>query len=472
MNKKIVMNFFYQAIYQATLIVLPIITIPIISHALGAEGLGLWNYVSSIVSYFTLVAGLGLANYGVREIAIVRKSKELLSRKFWELQVFNAFFSLGTFCVYLIMISFLPNKNLYLAQAFVVLGALFDISWFFAGIEEFKKISLLNVFIKIISFICILLFVKERSDLFLYVLIQSVSTFLSQVGLWLFLPKKISWYKVRIKESWQHFLPALEFFVAKIGATIFSSITKTILGLLTTMTAVGIYSNSLTLVFMSGSIVGALNTVMIPHMSKLINNNEPKQVTKLLERTLHLQLFFTIAIMFGIIAVNGKMIGWFYGSEFGEMSGTVPLLSISVVLQSLYNGIATQYLIPKGDMKAYNLSILYGAIFSAVLDIILIPFIGVYGAIIGNLFGQLLICIMRVVPLKKETEFKFKYLEVAKYLIAGVVMLGLVSISTNHLNSSAKTTLIQIIIGFFSYIIVTTIFEVNPLIKEFKRKKL
>lgn len=190
MNKKIATNFLYQAMYQVTLIVLPIVTIPIISHALGADGLGLWNYVSSIVSYFTLVAGLGLANYGVREIAIVKKSKELLSKKFFELQIFNAFFSLGTFIVYLIMILFLPNKDLYLAQSFVVLGALFDISWFFAGIEDFKKISLLNVFIKVVSFVCILLFVKNRSDLFLYVLIQSLSTFFLNLDCGFFYLKK------------------------------------------------------------------------------------------------------------------------------------------------------------------------------------------------------------------------------------------------------------------------------------------
>lgn len=470
MNKKIATNFLYQAMYQVTLIVLPIVTIPIISHALGADGLGLWNYVSSIVSYFTLVAGLGLANYGVREIAIVKKSKELLSKKFFELQIFNAFFSLGTFIVYLIMILFLPNKDLYLAQSFVVLGALFDISWFFAGIEDFKKISLLNVFIKVVSFVCILLFVKNRSDLFLYVLIQSLSTFFSQLGLWLFLPKKVSWYAVSVRESWGHFRPALEFFIAKVGATIFSSITKTILGMLTTMTFVGIYSNSLTLVFMSGSIVGALNTVMIPHMSKLVDSNEPAKMTKILERTIHLQLYFTIAIMFGIIAINGKMIGWFYGSEFYSMVNTVPLLSISVVLQSLYNGIATQYLIPKGDMKSYNLSILYGAILSAVLDILLIPFIGIYGAILGNIFGQLLICAMRIIPLKKETGFQFNYIWIGKYIAAGVIMLGLINRLTENLPTSAKTTLIQVSIGIISYFIITIIFRVNPLISEIRKK--
>ena len=89
--KKIISNFIYQAIYQLTLIILPIITIPIVSHSLGADGIGKYNFVTSVALYFTLTAGLGLSNYGIREIAQVENNKKKLSIKFWELEYFNLF---------------------------------------------------------------------------------------------------------------------------------------------------------------------------------------------------------------------------------------------------------------------------------------------------------------------------------------------------------------------------------------------
>ena len=43
--------------------VFPLITFPYVSRVLGAEGLGKVNFSSSIVSYFAILATLGLTNY-------------------------------------------------------------------------------------------------------------------------------------------------------------------------------------------------------------------------------------------------------------------------------------------------------------------------------------------------------------------------------------------------------------------------
>lgn len=39
---------------------MPIITVPIVSKALGPSGLGIFNYTNSIAQYFVLVASLGI----------------------------------------------------------------------------------------------------------------------------------------------------------------------------------------------------------------------------------------------------------------------------------------------------------------------------------------------------------------------------------------------------------------------------
>ncbi|HFR3649090.1 TPA: oligosaccharide flippase family protein, partial [Streptococcus suis] len=61
---KVIKNVVYQLVYQISRIIIPIITIPIVSRVLGAVNLGIYNYYYSIVSYFILFAGLGITLYG------------------------------------------------------------------------------------------------------------------------------------------------------------------------------------------------------------------------------------------------------------------------------------------------------------------------------------------------------------------------------------------------------------------------
>ena len=57
----------------------PLITFPYSSRVLGPVYTGKVNFAQSIVSYFSLVAALGITSYGVREAAKIRDDKAQLS---------------------------------------------------------------------------------------------------------------------------------------------------------------------------------------------------------------------------------------------------------------------------------------------------------------------------------------------------------------------------------------------------------
>lgn len=472
MQKKLVINFVYQAAYQILLVILPIITIPIVSGALGPEGLGVFNFVNSIVAYFILVAGLGMANYGVREISLVRHDRKQLSKKFWELQIFNSCFSLSTLLVYIAFSFFAENTIYYLVGGISVFSCLFDITWFFSGIEEFKKITIRNFIVKLLSFVLIVLFIKEPSDLFLYFVITFGSVFVSQISMWLAINKYVDWEPVTVKAVFAHLRPALEFFIAKIAVTIYQNTTKTILGLMTTMTAVGYYSNAMSLVLVSGNIINAMNTIMIPRMSNMYGNNNERGMIQLLKKTIHLQLYFTIAIMFGIVAVSDKLVGWFFGSEFFVLKYVIPCVAPVVIFQSLQQAVALQYLIPKNNLKEYNVSVILGAIITVALTILLVPFVDLYGAVIGINVGYIVISVLRLKVLISETEFELDYNKIIKFVISGIFMLIVIYLATNRLSSTIFTTLFQVLIGVATYFTLTAVLRVNPLIKILHSKKV
>ena len=48
-------------------ILFPVITFPYVSRILSVKGIGIYNFSSSIVSYFLLIAALGINTYAIRE---------------------------------------------------------------------------------------------------------------------------------------------------------------------------------------------------------------------------------------------------------------------------------------------------------------------------------------------------------------------------------------------------------------------
>ena len=469
--KKVISNYLYQVAYQLLAIMLPIITIPIVSRALGVYGIGLYNFVSSVVSYFVLVAGLGLANYGVREISIVRENRKKLSEKFWELQLFNFIFSFIALAIYIIVAFISKNSVFYYIQLTVVLAAIFDITWFFSGIEDFKKITVRNFCIKIITFCLIVLLIRDEADLIKYFIIQGIGTLVGSLSLWINLKKYIDVEKVTFKNIFHHFFPALSYFIAKIAISLYQNLTKTILGIIVGIGAVGLYSNAISLITMSGAIINAMNTIMIPRMSNIANKKGQEGIIPILEKTIHLQIYFTVGMSFGIMGISKTLIPWFFGENFSELQIILPLISPVLIVQSLQMSIATQYLIPMGFIKEYNISVIYGAVVSVIGTYILSNFIGVYGAVFSITLGYVVICVLRGKSLMDKSTFKFNWKVIFNFLISGITMTIILYILGNMLDNNIISTLIQVIIGIFVYIVISTLLGSNPLLKLFKEMK-
>ena len=51
-------NVIINTIYQLLIIIVPFITVPYVSRVLGPEGVGVYSYTRSIVSYFIMFSAL------------------------------------------------------------------------------------------------------------------------------------------------------------------------------------------------------------------------------------------------------------------------------------------------------------------------------------------------------------------------------------------------------------------------------
>ena len=140
---KVLKNYLYNLSYQLLVIVLPVITTPYITRVFSSNDLGSYGYYNSIVTYFILLATLGVANYGTKEISGHRNN---VQKTFWGIYSLQVLATCLAIVLYVIVCFLIPSMNNLIAYilGFSLLSRGLDISWLFQGMEDFKKITVRN----------------------------------------------------------------------------------------------------------------------------------------------------------------------------------------------------------------------------------------------------------------------------------------------------------------------------------------
>ena len=89
-NQSIKKNFIMNAILTMSTFIFPLITFPYVSRVLLPPGTGKISFATSVISYFSILANLGIPTYGIRACAKVRDNREELTRTAHELLAINA----------------------------------------------------------------------------------------------------------------------------------------------------------------------------------------------------------------------------------------------------------------------------------------------------------------------------------------------------------------------------------------------
>ncbi|WP_439646446.1 flippase [Lacticaseibacillus thailandensis] len=404
---KIVKNYLYNVGYQVFILIVPLLTTPYISRVLGSYGVGVNAYTNSVVTYFVLFGSIGVTLYGNRTIAYQRDDFKKRSQSFWEITFMRFITIIGAYVAFGIFFMITDRYHeFYFAQSWQILAAALDISWFFMGLEDFGKTVLRNFAVKIISVIMIFTFIKNSSDVNLYILILTLSTLFGNLTLWPYMRKyvrKPDWHNLHI---WQHLRPSLALFVPQIATQIYLVLNKTMLGAMDGVNSSGYYEYSDRIVKLVLAVVTATGTVMLPRMANTFAKKDFKKLNEYLYRSFDFVTLLSVAMAFGTAAVSPKFAPWFMGSQFTVTGKLIPIESIIIVMIAWSNAIGTQYLLPIGKNKEYTISVTGGAIANLILNVPLILWLGVYGAIISTVLSEVVVTLIQVLFVRNRVDYR------------------------------------------------------------------
>ncbi|KID42289.1 flippase [Fructilactobacillus fructivorans] len=451
---KVIKNYLYNASYQLFVLIVPLITTPYLARVLGPQGVGINAYTNSIIQYFIIFGSVGVALYGNRQIAYVRNNKQKLTNTFYEI-FFMRMVTIGVaYIAFFIFLAFAHRfHSYYIAQSFSLLAAAFDISWFFQGVENFGVTVLRNFIVKIITLFSIFAFVKSYNDLWLYIFILSMSLLIGNLTLFPSLRRylgKVDWKNFH---WFRHFWPSMVLFVPEIATQIYLVVNKTMLGAMTSVTAAGYFDQSDKIVKLSLAVVTATGTVMLPHVANAFMQGKHEKVKDYLYQSFEFVTALSIPIAFGIAAVSPSFVPLFFGTKFMAVVPLMMIESIVVVMIAWSNAIGVQYLVPTNQNKAYNYSVIIGAIINIVANVPLILLWGAVGTAVATVLSEASVTGIQLYAVKDEIDFRKLYHGFFKYFVAGLLMFAIVFV----LDATLRVKWIDLIIEVFLGIIVYTV---------------
>lgn len=451
-------NFLYNAFYNVLTLILPLITTPYISRIMGAERIGIYSYAYSVAYYFGLFILLGLNNYGNRTIAGVRDDKEKLSKTFWSIYVMQLFLGIMIVAIYLLYCAFIAqNQLMALIQLIYLISVMLDINWFFFGLEQFKLTVTRNTIIKVLTVTSILYFVKSVDDLYIYAMIMVSGPLISQLYLWLFLRKYISFSKISWNDIIKHIIPNLTLFIPVIAVSLYTTMSKILLGLMSNMIEVGFFESANKLTIIPTTAITALGTVMLPRVSNMVASGHHQKTMQYLQKSLIISVFLSVPISLGISAVSKEFVPFFYGKGFDKCQLLIPILVLSSIFLSWGNVIITQYLIPYKKDKIYIKSVFLAAIFNILINILLIPMFQSIGAAIGSLFAEITVCSYQTFKVRKELKIKLYLKQSLPFVISGTIMYVIV-IFIPFFHSYLMTIIIKVLVGAIVYLMLSGLY--------------
>lgn len=446
-------NFIMNAILTVSSFIFPLITFPYISRTLLVDGSGKVNFATSVISYFTMFASLGIPTYGIRACARVRDDREKLTKTTQELIIINLFTSAITYIVFFILLftvdRFYQDKTLLTITSVSIILNTLGVTWLYSALEQYSYITIRNIVCKLISIVLMFIFVHDPSDYVIYGVIAVLASGGSNLLNFINLRKYISLRPVGHYNFKQHLQPIFVFFATSVAVSIYTNLDTVMLGFMTDDTQVGLYSASVKVKTLLLAIVSSLGNVLLPRLSVYIHDNDYQKFRETLSRVLNFLLLITIPLTIFFTLFARDSIVFISGEAFAGATLSMQLLMPTVFFNALNGMTGNQMLVPLGREKAVMLSVIIGAVLDFVLNLFVIPKMGAAGAALSTLLAEFIVLVVQIFFLKDHLGKVIHGVKTSPIFLSAVIS-TCAEIAIQHY-MSVTNVFLRLVIGAISF---------------------
>lgn len=424
-QKSLKLNFIMNAILTMSQFIFPLITFPYVSRILLPVGTGKVSFATSLITYFSMFAQLGIPTYGIRACAKVRDNKEALTRTAQELLIINMVMNIVSYIALFLALAFIPrlqaDKPLYAIMSLTIILTSVGMEWLYKALEQYTYITVRSVIFKFIALIAMFLLIHEESDYVIYGGITIFAASASNVFNLINAHKYIDLKPIGNYNFKRHLKPVGTFFAMACATTVYTNLDNVMLGFMTTDIDVGYYNAAVKIKNMLTSLVTSLGTVLLPRASYYVENGMIKEFKRITQKALSFVFLVATPMMLYFILFAKEGIYFLSGPSYANSIVPMQLIMPTLLCVGITNILGIQMLVPLGKEKVVLYSEIVGGVVDVVLNAILIPQYASAGAAIGTLVAEFSVLIVQYIALLGEVADTFKQIHYFRIIIAAIL---------------------------------------------------
>lgn len=376
---------------------IPIITMPIITRALGLELYGQYLLFVTMLTFGHTIIDYGVQYSGVRLAAKNRTDVSFLKNTYEDYQGLRFVLSGVFFLFSSIYIINVFNSTWYLLPLILyIIGYLLTSAWFFQGAALTKYLSIASISNKLLLLFVIVFFIDNENDFFLLILCTTSPIFITSIILVFFLKSRYQMKLFSFNRIRKTINDGSSVFIGLLAPNLYNAIPLILLGNYADKLEFANFAISLKVcgvIFMLQNVVAKS---IYPIAAK--NNNGFKSI-------LALNLFIVIPCVVMLFLFGSDLIKFVLGVSL-ESDFYIKIVSTSLIFVAISNSFSVGYFLPNNlDIKYRNIAI-KTSIISAILMFFLIYKFSVIGCAVGLLIARIILFFNYTLSYKRTNNEK------------------------------------------------------------------
>lgn len=424
-QKSLKLNFVMNAALTMSSIIFPIVTFPYVSRILMPSGTGRVTFATSLISYFSIFAQLGIPTYGIRACAQVRDDRAKLSKTVHELLIINlimSFFAYIFFGVALVTVPRLfEDRILYIIISSTILLNVIGMEWLYKGLEKYSYITIRSVIFKFIALIAMFVFVHKKDDYIIYGAISIFAASASNILNIIHARKYIDFSFIGHYDLRKHLKAVFVFFAMSCATTIYTNLDTVMLGFMKSDIDVGYYNAAVKIKVILVQVVASFGGVLLPRCSYYVEKGMWAEFKRICSKALNFVVVIALPLSVYFIIYAQDAIVFLSGAEYLGAIFPMKIIMPTLLFIGITNILGLQILVPLGKERIVLYSEIAGAITDLLLNMILIPKFGASGAAMGTLVAEFVVLSVQYVALRKQLFDIFIKIQYWKIIAATIV---------------------------------------------------
>ncbi len=468
-NASLKVNFIMNAILTLSSFLFPLVTFPYVSRILLPAGTGKVSFATSLVSYFAMMAQLGIPTYGIRACARVRDDRKELTQTTYELLCINMIMCIISYSLFFLVIGLVPRlreeRLLYVIVSLTIAFNTLGMEWLYKALEEYTYIAVRSIFFKLIALIAMFLLVHEKGDYVIYGGISIFASSASSILNFIHARRYIDRKPIRTLQLKKHGKAVGVFFAMSCATTIYTNLDTVMLGFMSSDVDVGYYHAAVKIKTILVGIVTSLGTVLLPRASYYIQGGKMEEFQRIGRKALQFVFLAAAPLMVYFILFAREGIFFLSGTAYEGAILPMQVIMPTLLFIGITNIIGLQMLVPLGQEKMVLYSEAAGALVDLVINMVLIPIFSSTGAAIGTVFAEITVLLIQYRAARNYVpDFSIK-LRKASILLA-LLFAGMGSVPVKVWEMGTFLTLLISAIIFFGVYGMTLFCLKEPFILE------